>query len=56
MVRAIVGTLIEVGKERITLNDFKNIIESKNRSDAGFSVPAHALFLTRIEYPKDIFI
>ena len=51
MVRAIVGTLLDLGNQRITLDDFKNIIENKNRSDAGFSVPAHALFLTKVEYP-----
>lgn len=50
MVRAIVGTMLEVGKNKITINDFCKIIESRNRSNAGFSVPAHALFLTDIEY------
>ncbi|MCD6112718.1 MAG: tRNA pseudouridine(38-40) synthase TruA [Bacteroidales bacterium] len=56
MVRAIVGTLIDVGKHRINIEDFKNIIESKNRSHAGYSVPAKALFLYKIEYPEEIFI
>lgn len=51
MVRAIVGTLINVGLEKITLTDFKKIIESKNRSQAGFSVPAHGLYLVRVNYP-----
>lgn len=50
MVRAIVGTLIKVGLHKITLADFNAIIESKNRSEAGFSVPAHGLYLTEIEY------
>ncbi len=50
MVRAIVGTLINIGLEKITLEDFKSIIESKDRSKAGFSVPAHGLYLTRISY------
>jgi tRNA pseudouridine38-40 synthase len=50
MVRAIVGTLVYVGLHKITLEDFNNIIASKNRSQAGFSVPAHGLFLTKIEY------
>lgn len=53
MVRAIVGTLIEVGRNKIDLNDFREIIESKNRCKAGFSVPAQGLFLTRIEYPQE---
>jgi tRNA pseudouridine38-40 synthase len=50
MVRAIVGTLVYVGLHKITLEDFNNIIASKNRSEAGFSVPAHGLYLTKIEY------
>jgi tRNA pseudouridine38-40 synthase len=56
MVRAIVGTLLDVGRNKIDLIEFENIIKSKNRSDAGYSVPAHALFLTNIKYPEDIFI
>ncbi len=55
MVRAIVGTLLEVGKENMNLEEFKQVIESKNRSNAGFSVPAHALFLSNIKYPQTIF-
>ena len=51
MVRAIVGTMLDLGNGRISIDDLKNIIENKNRSDAGFSVPAHALFLTKVEYP-----
>lgn len=50
MVRAIVGTLVDVGLEKITVADFKKIIESKNRSNAGLSVPAKGLFLTQIKY------
>ena len=50
MVRAIVGTLIDVGLEKITIDDFKKIIESKNRSNAGVSVPAKGLFLTAVTY------
>ena len=50
MVRAIVGTLVNVGLHKITLADFNSIIENKNRSEAGFSVPAQGLFLTKIEY------
>ncbi|MCX6278656.1 MAG: tRNA pseudouridine(38-40) synthase TruA [Bacteroidetes bacterium] len=51
MVRAIVGTLLELGKGRITLNDLEQIIESKNRSNAGDSAPARGLVLYRIDYP-----
>jgi tRNA pseudouridine38-40 synthase len=50
MVRAIVGTLVNVGLHKITLVDFNAIIESKSRDKAGFSVPAHGLYLTEIEY------
>ncbi|WP_439127539.1 tRNA pseudouridine(38-40) synthase TruA [Polaribacter sp.] len=50
MVRAIVGTLVDVGLHKISVEDFKEIIESKNRSNAGLSVPAKGLFLTKIKY------
>ncbi len=50
MVRAIVGTLIYVGLKKITIQDFEMIILSKNRNNAGFSVPPHGLYLTKIEY------
>ncbi len=54
MVRAIVGTIINIGVGKIEVEELHNIIKSKNRSEAGFSVPAHALYLTKIEYPKGI--
>lgn len=54
MVRAIVGTMIDVGLGKISINDFKQIIESKNRSNAGTSVPAKGLFLVEIGYPNQI--
>lgn len=54
MVRAIVGTLIEIGSGKIELEKIHEIIRSGDRSEAGASVPAHGLFLTRIEYPKTI--
>lgn len=50
MVRAIVGTLVNVGLHKISLSDFNTIIENKNRNEAGFSVPAQGLYLTKIEY------
>ena len=50
MVRAIVGTLVDVGKHKITNQDFREIILSKNRANAGLSVPAKGLFLTEINY------
>jgi tRNA pseudouridine38-40 synthase len=51
MVRAIVGTLIDVGREKISEKDFKDIIEAKDRCAAGASAPAKGLFLVDIEYP-----
>lgn len=51
MVRAIMGTLVSVGKNELNLAGFKTIIESKNRSNAGQSVPACGLYLVKIEYP-----
>lgn len=51
MVRAIVGTLINVGLGKIQVNDLHQIIKSKNRGKAGFSVPAHGLYLTKVMYP-----
>lgn len=54
MVRAIVGTMLDVGRNRITLDDFRKVIEGKNRSDAGFSVPPQGLFLSKVVYPDFI--
>lgn len=50
MVRAVTGTLIDVGRGRITLDQFRRIIESRSRTDAGESMPPQALFLEKIEY------
>ena len=55
MVRAIVGTLVEVGKNRISVDEFNDIIILKDRKKAGFSVPACGLYLVNVEYPKHIF-
>lgn len=55
MVRSVVGTLIMVGKNKITIKDFKTIIEARNRQYAGNNAPAHALFLTEINYPKELY-
>ncbi|HEC41439.1 MAG TPA: tRNA pseudouridine(38-40) synthase TruA [Bacteroides sp.] len=56
MVRAIVGTLIEVGFRKINLEEFRQIIESRNRSNAGTSAPAKGLFLTDVRYPPELFL
>lgn len=54
MVRAIVGTLLEVGKGKLTIAEFRNIIVAKDRGAAGASAPAQGLFLVNIEYPEEI--
>ncbi|TBN00439.1 tRNA pseudouridine(38-40) synthase TruA [Hyunsoonleella flava] len=54
MVRAIVGTMINIGLGKISLDDFRAIIASKDRSEAGYSVPAHGLYLTEVAYPETI--
>lgn len=54
MVRAVVGTLIDVGRGKLTIDDFKAVVEAKNRCEAGASVFAGALFLTDIQYPEPL--
>lgn len=54
MVRAIVGTLVNIGLGKITVDQMHNIIKSKDRGEAGFSVPAKGLYLTEVLYPKQI--
>lgn len=56
MVRAIVGTLIEVGRGKIDLPRFRQIIELKDRCAAGTSAPAEGLFLAQVKYPEELFL
>lgn len=56
MVRAIVGTLMEVGRGKLTIDGFQHIIESKDRCAAGDSAPAQGLFLHKIVYPDNLFV
>lgn len=56
MVRAIVGTLIEIGENKLAVEDLIRIIQSEDRGQAGYSVPAHGLYLTAINYPQDIYL
>jgi tRNA pseudouridine38-40 synthase len=56
MVRAITGTMVEVGKGKINPDEFERIILLKDRSSAGMSAPAKGLFLEAVEYPEEIFI
>jgi tRNA pseudouridine38-40 synthase len=55
MVRAIVGTLLDVGNKKITLDDFKKILKSKDRKKAGMNAPPEGLYLTHVKYPKSLF-
>lgn len=54
MVRAIVGTMVNIGLGKLEVDQLHDIIKSKDRSEAGFSVPAQGLFLIHIEYPETI--
>lgn len=54
MVRAIVGTLLEIGFQKISMADFHDIIQSKDRSKAGTSAPAYGLYLMKVLYPDNI--
>ena len=56
MVRAIVGTLFEVGRKKLSLSEFRQVIEGKNRCLAGDSVPAKGLMLIEIVYSRELFI
>ena len=56
MVRAVVGTLFEVGRGKLSLRQFAEIIRQQNRCAAGDSAPAQGLYLTHIEYPQEIFL
>ena len=55
MVRAIVGTLVEVGRGKLTADGLRRVIEAKNRCSAGTSMPGHALYLVDIAYPDELF-
>jgi tRNA pseudouridine38-40 synthase len=55
MVRAIVGTMLDIGSGKMQAKELSAIILSKNRSNAGRSVPAQGLYLTKVEYPTSIF-
>jgi len=56
MVRAIVGTLLDLGRDKIDLEDIRQIIENKDRSEAGASVPPEGLFMANVEYPQELFL
>lgn len=55
MVRAIVGSLVMVGRNKINIDGFRKMIDARDRATAGNNAPAHALFLTGIKYPKSVY-
>jgi tRNA pseudouridine38-40 synthase len=56
MVRAIVGTLLDVGGGKTSIDEFRSILASKDRGQAGANVAAHGLYLCKVDYPTDIFL
>lgn len=56
MVRAIVGTLLDVGRGKMSVEDFREVIKAKDRAAAGVSAPPQGLFLDDIVYPDDMFV
>ncbi|WP_421873746.1 tRNA pseudouridine(38-40) synthase TruA [Marinoscillum sp.] len=56
MVRAMVGTLLEIGQNKMSISDLEMVLKSGVRSNAGRSAPPEGLFLTAVEYPKDIYL
>ena len=56
MIRAIVGTLIEIGEGKYEISHLDHVIKSKNREVAGYSVPAQGLYLSNIMYPKNFLL
>jgi tRNA pseudouridine38-40 synthase len=56
MVRATVGTLLDVGSEKISLKEFQAILQVRDRKKAGANVPPHGLYLVKVKYPSSVFI
>jgi tRNA pseudouridine38-40 synthase len=56
MVRGLVGTMLQVGRGKITVQEFRRIVEAKDCTKADFAVPGHGLFLRKVEYPEDYFL
>ena len=55
MVRALVATMLKIGRGKMTIAEFKNLIEEKDCSKASFAAPSHGLFLVRVNYPENLF-
>lgn len=55
MVRAVVGTLLEVGQDRLSLGEFREVLKSRDRREAGANVPPSGLYLVKVTYPESVF-
>ena len=55
MVRGLVGTMLQAGRGKISVEDFRKVIEARDCTKADFSVPGHGLFLKHVEYPVNYF-
>ena len=55
MVRALVATMLKIGRGKMTIAEFKDVIEEKDCSKASFAAPSQGLFLVRVNYPKNYF-
>ena len=55
MVRALVATMLKIGRGKMTIPEFKNVIEEKDSSKASFAAPSQGLFLMRVNFPKNYF-
>jgi tRNA pseudouridine38-40 synthase len=56
MVRGVVGTLLDVGTGKFSLKDFREILKSKDRKQAGMNVPPEGLYLVKVKYPSSVFV
>ena len=56
MIRILVGTLLDVGRGKLTVEDFIDILKAKDRTKAGVAASPDGLYLNQVDYPKEIFI
>jgi tRNA pseudouridine38-40 synthase len=56
MVRALVATMLKIGRKKMSIEEFRNAIEKKDNTKASFAVPPYGLFLVRVNYPEDYFL
>jgi tRNA pseudouridine38-40 synthase len=56
MVRALTATMLKIGRDKMTIDEFHNVIQAKDCTKASFSVPSHGLFIVSVEYPAEYFL